>query len=120
MNEREEIAELAELATIINDSAVARGEGWVIFGEHAAEDVLTAGYRKPKPVTTAEELDSLPAGSVVLSDPYRYMVHGGADCGWPVAFQRWDDGMWHRGARSGSTHPDNFLPATVLHEGNQP
>ncbi|UYL88331.1 hypothetical protein SEA_EVEPICKLES_44 [Arthrobacter phage EvePickles] len=82
----------------------------------AADKVLAAGYRKPRIITTTEELDSLPVGSVVLSDAYRYMVHGGADCGWPIAFQRWDDKLWHRGARSGDTHPDNFLPATVLHE----
>ena len=66
-------------------------------------------------VSTEEALDALPVGSIVLSDAYRYMVHGGADCGWPISFQRWIGGDWHRGGRSGSTHPDNFLPATVLY-----
>lgn len=75
--------------------------------------VLAAGYRKPRTVTTVEELDALPVGSVVLSLAYHSDVNGMA-----IVFQRWHDGLWHRGARSGDTHPDNFLPATVLHEGN--
>lgn len=75
-----------------------------------------AGYTRPRTVSTVEELDALPEGTVVLSDAYRYMMHGGADCGWPVSFQKWPDGDWHRGARSSDTHPDNFLPASVLYE----
>ena len=78
----------------------------------AVEGILAAGYRKPQQVTTAEELDALPVGSVVLSDPYRHHSHG-----YPVAFQRWDTGNWHRGGRSSDTHPDYILPATVLHVG---
>ncbi|WP_426940282.1 hypothetical protein [Pseudarthrobacter sp. S6] len=64
---------------------------------------------KPLEVTTVEELDALPIGSVVLSDAYT------GQSGQKISFQRWDDGDWHRGARSGDTHPDNFLPATVLY-----
>ncbi|AYN55822.1 hypothetical protein PP635_gp43 [Arthrobacter phage Auxilium] len=90
----------------------------IVLGDHdgiaAMKQMLTEfGYRKPCAITTFKELDALPVGSVVLSDSYRYMVHGGR---WPIAFQKWDDGLWHRGARSGDTHPDNFLPVTVLHE----
>lgn len=33
-----------------------------------AAALLAAGYRKPRVVTTAEELDALPVGSVVLDD----------------------------------------------------
>lgn len=104
------MSELEDLAGVINRA------DWAAKAYTLATAVLAAGYRKPRTITTEDELDALPVGSVVLSDPYRYMVHGGADCGWPIAFQKWDDGLWHRGARSGSTHPDNFLPATVLHE----
>ncbi len=64
----------------------------------------------PRTITTAEELDALPYGSVVLSAVY-IAHHGQA-----ISFQRWEDGLWHRGARSSHTHPDNFLPVTVLHE----
>ena len=77
----------------------------------AVERILAAGYRKPRTITTAEELDALPEGTVVLSESY----HSGVD-GMALSFQRWYDGDWHRGGRSGSTHPDNFLPATVLYE----
>lgn len=77
-----------------------------------ADAILAAGYRKPQQVTTEEELDALPPGSVVLSLSYL-----GQPSGQRISFQRWPDGDWHRGARSGSTHPDNFLPATVLHVG---
>jgi hypothetical protein len=65
---------------------------------------------KPRIVTTLEELDALPVGSVVLSEGPHFRGE------FRISFQRWDDGTWHRGARSGDTHPDNFLPATVLFE----
>jgi hypothetical protein len=77
--------------------------------EMIADAILAAGYSKPRTITTAEELDALPNGSVVLSDVYR-AHHGQA-----ISFQRWEDGCWHRGARSSDTHPDNFLPAIVLY-----
>jgi len=95
MNERE------ELARIIASKHTAA----------AVDAILAAGYRKPRTITTVDELDALPNGTVVLSESYRSGIDGTA-----VSFQRWYDGDWHRGARSGSTHPDNFLPATVLHE----
>lgn len=65
-------------------------------------------------IASEEQLDKLPAGSVVLS--VETVHHEG---GWPLAYQRWQDGAWHRGGRSGSTHPDNFLPVTVLHEAHK-
>jgi hypothetical protein len=69
--------------------------------------------REPRTIETEEDLDSLPVGSVVLSKEYQVLGDGGF---WPVSFQRWDDRTWHRGNRSGDTHPDNFLPVTVIHE----
>lgn len=63
-----------------------------------------------KRVTTEEELDALPNWSVVLSEKY---LTASDD---RIAFQRWHDGRWHRGGRSGDTHPDYFLPAAVLWE----
>ena len=76
----------------------------------AVERILAAGYRKPRTITTAEELDALLNGSVVLSTQYT------GQSGQQISFQRWYDGDWHRGARSASTHPDNFLPVVVLYE----
>jgi len=69
---------------------------------------------EPRTVFTVDELDLLPIGSVVLSETYTHYLDD-----WPVAFQRWSDGEWHRGARSSDTHPDNFLPAKVIHEAQQ-
>jgi ribonucleotide monophosphatase NagD (HAD superfamily) len=80
-------------------------------GKYIAQTIANLGYRKPRTITTAEELDALPIGSVVLSDTYRHFVDE-----WRVAFQRWSDGEWHRGARAICTHPDNFLPATLMHD----
>jgi hypothetical protein len=78
--------------------------------EAIADAILAAGYSKPRTITTEEELDALPNGSVVLSEVYR------AHHGLSISFQRWEDGAWHRGARSGSTDPSYFLPVTVIHE----
>lgn len=77
---------------------------------HATKALADLGYTKPRLIVTEEELDTLPNGTVVLSDVYT------SNHGQPISFQRWEDGYWHRGARSGSTHPDNFLPVTVIHE----
>jgi hypothetical protein len=75
----------------------------------AAEEAREAA--KPRVIETVEELEALPNGSVVLSEVYRHYVNG-----MDISFQRWEDGLWHRGARSTDTHPDNFLPVKVIHE----
>jgi hypothetical protein len=97
------------------DAILAAGYRKMDLGEAAArfvdEELRSRGWVKPRTITTAEELDALPNGTVVLSIGYHSDVDGTA-----ISFQRWYDGDWHRGARSGSTHPDNFLPVTVLHE----
>jgi hypothetical protein len=79
--------------------------------EMIADAILAAGYSKPRTITTVEDLDALPVGTVVLSDAYRRHVGD-----WQVAFQRWDDGDWHRGGRAAHTLPDYIIPATVLYE----
>jgi hypothetical protein len=81
------------------------------FLDDLTKPLERAGYRKPRTITKAEELDALPNGSVVIADLTSH--HSG---GWPLAYQRWEDGAWHRGARAASTHPDYIVPATVLHE----
>jgi|GEM_PF-5122638 len=53
-----------------------------------AEHILAAGYRKPRTVTTAEELDALPLGSVVIlrdakGDPHPAQK---GDHGWRLPF----------------------------------
>jgi hypothetical protein len=81
------------------------------FSRKLADAILAAGYSRPRTITSADELDALPVGSVVLSAAYRHHATH-----MQVAFQRWDDGLWHRGGRAADTHPDNFVPATVLYE----
>lgn len=74
--------------------------------DRTAETLLEAGYRKPRTITTVEELDALPDLSVVLDK------HG-------ESFQRMqtDDpstALWHSGDIILSA--SMALPATVLHE----
>lgn len=98
-----------ELSGVISQS-VHGPHGGTDLTRHMADSILAAGYRKPRTITTAEELDALPNGTVVLSNVYK-AHHGVA-----ISFQRWEDGCWHRGARSSDTHPEYFLPVTVIHE----
>lgn len=82
-------------------------------GIAAMQQMLTEfGYRKPRTVTTVEELDALPVGSVVLRNGrafQRYKLR-------PDVFgeyQEWKcaDGGFVRSSKDGSS----ILPATVLH-----
>lgn len=89
------------------EAIVARRGGHV---KSTARDILAAGYRKRRTITTAEELDALPIGSVVL-DPVGISLHRDI-VGW--------------NASNGSRHIDHeeierdAFPATILHEGTQP
>jgi hypothetical protein len=47
----------------------------------AVERILAAGYSKPRTIATIEELDALPAGSVIL-DPIGLSLHKNAFTGW--------------------------------------
>ncbi|MDQ0854807.1 hypothetical protein QFZ79_002918 [Arthrobacter sp. V4I6] len=110
MSARDELGKL--LFTLpVSDRAAETAPEIMRLCDEAAEAMLDAGYRRPRTITTEEELDALPNGSVVLSQVYRHYLNG-----MDISFQRWEDGLWHRGARSTDTHPDNFLPVTVLHE----
>lgn len=73
---------------------------------HAIASALIAkGYRRPRTVTTVEELDALPIGSVVL-DRSGKAWHSLGTREW------WVGGVTIRGG-----HPRELLPATVLHVG---
>ena len=73
-----------------------------------ANDLYNLGYRKPRTVTTAAELDELPVGSVVLD-------------GWGTAYQKEadDDGDTYWSCFEGIIyHFKTFHgPVTLLHEG---
>jgi hypothetical protein len=72
-----------------------------------ADAILAAGYRKPRTVTTAEELDALPVGSVIL-DPAGLSLHKTEFTGW-----RASNGVKNIGP---AMLEQEALPATVLHE----
>ncbi|EMQ98366.1 hypothetical protein [Paeniglutamicibacter gangotriensis] len=67
-------------------------------------------------ITTVEELDALPVGSVVLSDVYRYSL---TYPNYTVSFQKLYDDSWHRGGRASDTHPSVIIPARVIHWGTE-
>lgn len=73
----------------------------------AVERILAAGYRKPRTITTVEELDALPFGSVIL-DPTGLSLHKNEFTGWRAS----------NGAKGISPEmlAQEALPATVLHE----
>lgn len=73
-----------------------------------------AAADKAATITTVEELEALPVGTVVSSDGYRYSL---TYPNYPVSFQKLYDGLWHRGGRTADTHPELIIPARVIHWG---
>lgn len=80
---------------------------------HMAAAILAAGYSKPRQVSTVEELDALPVGSVVLHNG-RAFQHYPAHPAPFDEYQKWKcgDGGFVRSTKDGRS----ILPATVLHE----
>lgn len=72
----------------------------------AVDALLAAGYRKPRTITTVEELDALPNGSVVL-DRNGLSLHKNM-------FSQWDASNGTRNVQPDELEADAF-PATVLH-----
>lgn len=112
--ERDELAAMrGELAELTADAAERDDDDWMT---EAADAILAAGYRKPRTITTTEELDALPVGSVVLRNGrafQRYKLQPDVF----GEFQEWKcaDGGFVRSSKDGSS----ILPATVLHEGGR-
>lgn len=97
-NERDELAELAET---IRTGSLGTSE--------IADALLTAGYRKPRTITTAEELDALP-GESVIRDAGGMVFEKDFIIGDP------SDWWWIEPDREGrQTNSAIALPATVLH-----
>ena len=114
MSAREDIAAL--LFTTDNSKAVAPWSEW----EHSkneprlteyvyamADALIAAGYRKPRTITTAEELDALPYATTVMHDE-----------GWgvTVAERHAEDMRWYVTGCLEYIRPEALLPATVLYE----
>jgi hypothetical protein len=69
-----------------------------------ADSILAAGYSKPRTITTAEELDALTDGAVVIDDSGDVsQLRGGFWCSYETGPM-----TNHRLAK--------YLPATVIHE----
>jgi len=103
-----------ELAKVIRESTKRS-----LFGERyagvpeVADAILAAGYSNPRTISTVEELDQLPAGSVILRNG-RAFQHYPAHSAPFDEYQKWKcaDGGFVRSTKDGSS----ILPATVLYE----
>jgi len=106
MSERDELAEAIEQA----DINAGMGEGGAVHWESMAGQILAAGYRKPRTVTTVEELDALPVESVVRSDMGNVYVKD-------YDLDNPEDSWWAIVGSSMQYKNNRILtPATVLHE----
>lgn len=80
------------------------------YAHHIAERLIAKGYRKPRTITTAEELDALILGTVIRSEHRHYLV----------AHKEDGDAGRHGWAAAGTGQiPVDlvaWLPATVLWE----
>jgi hypothetical protein len=73
---------------------------------HGTKALADLGYRKPRMVTTAEELRALPEGAVVIdSSGDVSQLRSGEWCGYETA-------------PLPSSFMARYLPATVIHEGD--
>lgn len=104
--ERDELAELTDL--------LSGPELWEDFGNdipefqptRGADAVLAAGYRKPRTITTGEELDTLPEGTIILDKESDAVQN--------------QNGYWHStdGHTFDAVEQSEYLPAVVLWEPN--
>lgn len=100
-----------ELAEIIYDAW--REEEPRDSADIATAAILAAGYHKPRTITTSDELNALPVGSVVLYRD-RAFQHYPAHPAPFDEYQQWKcaDGGFVRSTKDGSS----ILPAIVIHE----
>lgn len=95
-HERDELAQLID-RTI--DQEYSPGDD--VMGADLAPAILAAGYRRPRTITTVEELDALENDSVVMSEA--------------IAYQKYGHDSWAGDGRFFDTR-QIALPAEVLHE----
>jgi len=113
MSDKDELAKLLFIAD--NQDSEDPDHEWEMTTRHdpdftkyafaLADAILAAGYRKPRTITTREELDALPSGTAILdSDGNTNVLH---DNGWVLP-----------GSGGGYTSwaVAQALPVTVLYE----
>ncbi|UXM92530.1 hypothetical protein [Paenarthrobacter sp. JL.01a] len=113
--ERDELAELLQVVMHRTDEITR----WTLQAPiDLADALLAAGYRHPRTITTTEELDALPDGSVVQSADIEFNGRTTPDI-WSYRRGHWFcitaisiGGEVYRGPAT-----EIALPATVLHEG---
>lgn len=107
MSERDELTEL-----LIHSNTTGSPSTSLCIEEHYANTILAAGYRKPRVITTAEELDALPPWTVVRSEQGTI---------WEKFEGQHSADFWAESMSLGK-HPGCHiaLPATVLYEGTTP
>jgi hypothetical protein len=119
MSARDELALELFIGDNGNQSREQSIEDWHWLNEHAhlrgrtehygvmAAHILATGYRKPRTITTVEELDALPGGSLIL-DALNYCRE---------AAKLKDGNVWRSmGPASVRSSGQLPLPVTVLHE----
>ncbi|TQJ60500.1 hypothetical protein FBY30_2768 [Arthrobacter sp. SLBN-83] len=107
MNARDELAALAR-------EAIYKPAASSLVTHDIADAILAAGYRKPRTITTAEELDALPVGSVVLRNGRAFQRFAPHRVNAFYEYKAWQctDGGFVRSTKDGMS----ILPATVIHE----
>ena len=106
------MSDIDDLAEIIRHGMVS-AEEWGMDHRDIAADIIAAGFHRDRTITTAEELDALPVGTVVVegdhATPDEVVALGLATM--PGVFHRFPDG-WHVVSGCGARQVP--LPATVL------
>ena len=74
MSARDELAEAIDNNFEVDDYSPTFNEAGEITGSNVADAIRALGYRKPRTITTAEEIRELPALTVVVYDD---MENGG-------------------------------------------
>ena len=103
MTDREELARIIDENYEIDIDSPAIGTDLV-----CADAILTAGYRKPRTITTVEEVAALPEGTVIRSQTHGYVFE--------LATTIRNKAYGYSFAEeTGSFIDDSYLPATVLY-----
>ncbi|MDQ5863093.1 MAG: hypothetical protein M3536_12615 [Actinomycetota bacterium] len=98
MSARDELVDILMADDLVfSDKHIGRD-----YALEEADAILAAGYRKPRTITTAEELDALPRLAVIRSDE-------------GAVFEKHT--MWHEAGSRDLMRTDGIaLPATVIYE----
>lgn len=108
--------ELAETISNALDAVAACPTGKPTETDYIVADaILAAGYRKPRTVTTTEELDALPEGAPIWGSSHSDQTPG---TGSP--YRKLESGEWWDFENCYSVPSDDILlPAIVIHEGSK-